>query len=109
MNTMDILQAQGDLVRTWYQEMPKNPDEYRFMLCFSVMFNDFSRDNSNEVDHDMYLSDLRRQSTVDIFLNNASILRPNLFRMTYEALKHHGFDRPPRPPPNSPTLASFPG
>ncbi len=71
------------------------------MLRFSVMFNEFCRDHRNDIDHDKYFSDLRKQSTVDLFFNKASILHSNLFRMTYEALKHHGFDRPRRPPPNS--------
>ncbi len=101
MNTMETSEGHSDLILTWYQEMLKNLDEYRVMLRFSVMFNEFCSDSSNEVDHDKYLSDLRRQSTVDLFFNNASILHPNLFCMTYEALKHHGFDRPPHPPPNS--------
>ncbi len=35
------------------------------------------------------------------FFNNASILHSILFRTTYEALKHHGFDRPPHSPLNS--------
>ena len=36
MNTMETAEGQGDLIRTWYQEMPKNPDEYRVMslLCY---------------------------------------------------------------------------
>ncbi len=98
---MDIPEGQGDLIRTWHQEMPKNSDEYRIMLRISVMFNQFCNDSSNDVDHDKYLSDLRRQSIADLFFNKATILYPNLFRMTYEALKHHGFDKPPRPPSNS--------
>ncbi len=101
MNTMDISEGQGDLIRIWYQEIPKNSDEYLFILRFSVMFNQSWNDSSNDVDHDKNLSDLRRQSTVELFLNKASILHLTLFRKTYEALKHHGFDRPPRPPPNS--------
>ncbi len=87
------------MIRTWYQEMPKNPDEYLVMLRFFVLFNELCRDNSNDVDHHNYFSDLQRHSTVDLFFNKASILHPNLFRMTYETLKHHGFDRPRRPPP----------
>ena len=79
MNTMETAEGLGDLVRTWYQEMPKNPD----------------------IDHDKYFFDLRMQSTVNLFFNKASILHSNLFRMTYEALKHHGFDRPRRLPLNS--------
>ncbi len=98
---MDISEAQGDLIRTWYQDTPKNPDEYRIMLCFSVILNQFRKGSSIDVDHDKYLSDVRRQSTVYLFLNKVTILHPNLFRMTYEAFKHHKFDRPPRPPPNS--------
>ncbi len=81
--------------------MPENPNEYRVMLRFSVMFNEFWSDSRNDVDHGKYFSDLRRQSTVDFSFNKASILLPNLFYMTYEALKHHRFDRPPRTPPNS--------
>ena len=65
------------------------------------MFKEFRRDGSKDVDHDNYLSDLRRQSTVHVFFNKASILHPNLFRMTHESLKRHGFDRPPHPPLNS--------
>ncbi len=98
---MEIPEAQGDLIRTWYQEMPTNPDDYRIMLRFSVMFNQFCNHSSNDVDLNKYLSDLRRQSTVDLFFNKASILHSNLFRITYEELKHHGFDGPPRPLPNS--------
>ncbi len=71
------------------------------MLRFSVMFNQFCNDHSNDVDHDKYLSDLRSQSTVDLFFNKASILHPSLSRMNYEALKHHGFNRLPQPPPFS--------
>ncbi len=110
MSTMDIPEGQGDLIRTCYQEMPKNPDEYRIILRFSVMFNQFCNYSSSDVDHDKYLTDLRRQSTVDLFFNKASILHSNLLRITHEALKHHGFDRPPRPPPNysySPKVASI--
>ena len=89
MNRIDISESQDDLIRTCYQEMLKNPNEYRIMLRFSAMLNHFCNDS------------LRRQSTVDLFSNEASVLHPNLFRMPYEALKHHGFDRLPRPPPNS--------
>ncbi len=81
--------------------MPKNPDEYLVMLRFSVTFNDFCDGSRNDVDHDKYFSDLRRLSTNDVFFNKASIPHPNLFRMMYKALKHHGFDRPPHPAPNS--------
>ena len=109
MNTEGIPEGQGDLIRTWYQEMPRNPDEYCVMFRFSVIFNEFCRDNSNDVDHEKYLSDLRRQSTVDLFSNKASILHPNLFRMTYEALKHHGFDRTPASLRILATLATFSG
>ncbi len=101
MNTMDIPEGQGDLIRTWYQKMPTNSDEYRMMLRFSVLFNQFCNDGSNDVDHDKYLSDLRSQSTVDSFFKKASILHSNLLCMMYEALKHYWFDRSPRPPPNS--------
>ncbi len=81
--------------------MPINPDNYLVTLCFSAIFNKFCSDSSNDFDHDRYLSDLFRQSTVDLFYKKASILHSNLFRMTYEALKQHGFDRPPHTPPNS--------
>ena len=98
---MGIPEGKGDLICTWYQEMPKKPDEYRIMLFFSVMFNQFRNVSSNDVDHDKYLADLRRQSTVYLFFNKASILHTNLFRMTCEALTHHGFDVSPHPPLNS--------
>ncbi len=101
MNTMEIPEGQDDLIRTWYQELPGNPDEYLIMLRFSVVFNQFCIDSSNDVDFNKYLSDFRKQSIVDLSFNKASILHPNLFRMTYEALKHHEFDRHPHPPANS--------
>ena len=53
------------------------------------------------MDHDKYVPDLRIQSTVLKFFNRASILHPNRFFVTYEVLKHQGFDRLPYPSPNS--------
>ncbi len=116
MNTMETPEVQGDLTRTWYQEKPKNPYEYRVMLRFSAMLIEFCCDSSNDVDHNKFLSDLRRLSTVDLFLNQASILHLNLFRMTYEALKHHGFIPSPALPTATfqaqasiaPTTSTFP-
>ncbi len=101
MDTMDIPEGRGVPIRTWYREMPKNPDEYLIMLRSSDMFNQFCNESSNDVDHDEHFYDLRRQSTVDLFFNETSILHSNLFGTTYDAVKHRGFDRPPRPPPNS--------
>ncbi len=101
MNTMDITEGQGGLIRAWYQEMPPNPDQYRIILRISVMFNHFCNNGSNGVDHNMYLSDLPRQSTAAKLFNRASILHTSLFRMTCEALKHHEFDKTAHPPPNS--------
>ncbi len=97
---METPEGQSDLIRTWYQVMLTNPDEYRVVLRFSVMFKEFCNDSSKDVDYDNYLADLRRQSGVDLFLNKASIVHPNPFRMTYEVLTHHGFEKPPHPPPN---------
>ncbi len=71
------------------------------MLRFSVMFTQSGNDSSNDVDYDKYFFDLRRQSTADLSFIKASILHPNLFRMMYKALKHHGFYGSPHPPPNS--------
>ncbi len=88
MNTMHTQEGQGNLIRTWYHEIPKKPDEYRIMLRFSTMSINFRKSSSNDVDHNKYLSDLQRRSTVYRFLNEASILRSNLFRVTYEAVKH---------------------
>ena len=65
------------------------------------MFNEFSSDSSNDVDHDKYLSDLWKRRTADLLFKKTSIQHPNLFRMAYETLKHHEFGRPPQPPPNS--------
>ncbi len=31
---MEISNGQGNLIRIWYQEVPKNPYEYRIMLRF---------------------------------------------------------------------------
>ncbi len=101
MNTMETPEGKGDLILSWHQEMRKNPDEYRIVLRFSIMFIQFYHDSSNGVDHNKYLSDLRRQSTVDKFFSKASILHPNIFRVTYKASNHHGFDRPLHRPPNS--------
>ncbi len=101
--------GQGDLIRTCYQEMPKSLEEYRVILRVSVMFNQFCNENSNDIGHCKYLADLRRQSKIDLFFNKASTIHPNLFRMTYETLKHHGFDRPPYLPPNSRYSRKVPG
>ncbi len=65
------------------------------------MFNEICNDSCNDINHDKHLSDLRRQNTFDLFFSRASILHPNLFRTTCEALKHHKFDRLLHPPANS--------
>ncbi len=101
MNTMEITEGQDDLIRTWYQDMPKNPDEYSIMLRFSTIVSQFCNDRSNDVDFNKYLSDLRRESTVDLFFNKGSIVYSNLFRVPYQVLKHYGFDRPLHPLPDS--------
>ena len=98
---METAEGQGDLIRTWYQEMPQDLDQYLVILQFSVIFHEFCSVCSSEFGHYKYFSHLRRQTTVGLFFKKAFILHLNLFRMTYEALKHHGFDRPPRPPSNS--------
>ncbi len=79
-------------------EEPRLISYYVALLCYvqPVLY-----DGTNYDDHDKYLSDLRRQSTVAIFFNKASVLYPNLSHMAYEALKNHRFEGHLHPPPTS--------
>ena len=91
---------QSHLVRTWYHDLPSNEDEARVMFRFALLFHDFCTDKSDNADHDKYLANLRNHGEPDTFFNKAAVLHPTIFRITFELLKHHGFDRPPNPPSN---------
>ena len=74
MKPMAIPESQNYFIRIQHQETPDNSDEYRIMLRLSIMLNQFFNDSSTDADHSKCISDLRRQSTVKTFFDEASIL-----------------------------------
>ncbi len=70
-------------------EEPRQPSYYVAFLCPA---RPVLQRQHNKLDHDKYLSDLRRRSTIDTFFHNISIRYPILILLTYEASKQHRFD-----------------
>ncbi len=89
------------LIKTWYNIVPENEAQERYMLHFATAFLTYVDNKEGKTPRENYLSQLRPNGGLPVLYNEHVMQNYKLYCITYDTLLYHDFKPSPIPRPNA--------